>query len=107
MNIRRHELRSQRLAQQHGRVSINEHGDVRLPNPERSWERSLELTSIDPFEVTSRIGMSHAAVELLSGGLANQNLRVGADRVLRIFRRDRRTAAKEAAAGPALMDSHS
>jgi fructosamine-3-kinase len=66
-----------------------------FPNPEREWERAAHLTTLDRREVERRIGPTQASLELLSGGQANVNVRVGADRVLRIYRRDPDVRAKE------------
>jgi fructosamine-3-kinase len=68
-----------------------------LPNPEREWERPAPVASLDPAEVEHRLGPTHGPLELLGGGHANINVRVGARRVLRIYRRDRDAAAKEKA----------
>lgn len=51
--------------------------------------------TIDRAEVERRIGSTREPIEVLTGGLANVNVRVGRDRVLRI-RRDRSALAKEA-----------
>ena len=73
-----------------------------LPNPERSWQRRTGLQAVDRPErvradLVERLGASvaHQPIELLSGGLANQNIRVG-DRVVRIYRRDPGERRKEA-----------
>jgi fructosamine-3-kinase len=66
-----------------------------FPNPEREWERAADLATLDRREVERRIGPTQASLELLSGGRANVNVRVGADRVLRIYRRDRDARARE------------
>jgi hypothetical protein len=57
---------------------------VTLENPEREWMRA-PVASVDRDEVERRIGPTSDALELLSGGLVNRNIRVGRDRVLRIF----------------------
>ena len=75
-----------------------------LPNPERVWTRA-PTASIERDEVERRIGPTSDALELLAGGLVNLNIRVGRDRVLRIFRgldsgtvfRDASVVGKEAA----------
>jgi aminoglycoside phosphotransferase (APT) family kinase protein len=61
---------------------------VILPNPEREWMRAAAdpSASIDREEVERRIGPTTGALELLSGGMVNVNVRVGRDRVLRIYR---------------------
>lgn len=56
-----------------------------LPNPELLWQRDQAPRPASLDKVESRIGKID---ELLSGGLANTNLRVGDDIVLRIFRND-------------------
>jgi hypothetical protein len=67
-----------------------------LPNAESQWERSAELQAFSREEVERCLGRCDEPVQLLSGGLANINLRVGDDRVLRIYRRDASTLPKEA-----------
>ncbi|WP_437751621.1 phosphotransferase family protein [Sorangium sp. So ce1389] len=81
-----------------------------LPNPERAWERAapaetlaragidLARAEIDLVraEVERRIGPFPGEMEVLSGGLANVNVRVGAGRVVRVYRRDPGAASKEA-----------
>jgi hypothetical protein len=67
-----------------------------LPNPERLWSRVAPLATLDRSEIERRLGPIDGALEVLSGGLANTNVRIGADRVLRIYRRDPRSAPKEA-----------
>jgi fructosamine-3-kinase len=66
-----------------------------LANPERSWAPPV-ATRIERSEVERRIGAFEGDVEVLGGGLANTNVRVGG-RVLRIYRRDRHALPKEAA----------
>lgn len=66
-----------------------------LPNPEADWaSRPAPSTSLR-CEVEARIGPTAGPIERLSGGLANDNIRVGTDRVLRILRRDPDQAQKE------------
>ncbi len=67
-----------------------------LPNPERGWEQPPEATSFDRSEVERRIGPTTEPLEVLSGGLANLNVRVGRDRVLRVHRRAADSVDKEA-----------
>jgi fructosamine-3-kinase len=67
-----------------------------LPNPEPEWERPALLCSFEREDVTRRIGAAGAPLRLLSGGLANVNIRVGDEHVLRIYRRDPSAAQKEA-----------
>ncbi|MEY2929324.1 MAG: hypothetical protein RL033_73 [Pseudomonadota bacterium] len=57
-----------------------------LHNPERAWARPAALTSFDMGEVERRIGPAAGHVELLSGGLANLNLHIVGQGVLRIYR---------------------
>lgn len=68
-----------------------------LQNPEHLWERPDSVEAIEYSELESRVGVITGPVELLTGGLANLNVRMGAGRVLRIYRREPRTAALEAA----------
>lgn len=68
-----------------------------LPNPERAWERPAGLSSLDRAEVERRLGPVSEPLELLAGGLANLNVRVGRDRVLRVYRREPEALRKEAA----------
>ena len=59
-----------------------------LENPELQWQREQEPPPITREDVASRIGSVDAPLEVLCGGLANTNIRVGRDRVLRIYCRD-------------------
>ncbi|MGK4003885.1 hypothetical protein WMF31_14730 [Sorangium sp. So ce1036] len=68
-----------------------------LPNPERAWHRAAHLEALSLAEIERRVGAPPGDVEVLSGGLANVNVRLGPDRVLRVYRRDAGAAAKEAA----------
>lgn len=68
-----------------------------LPDPEKAWERPAASRRLERAEVEARIGATRQPLELLGGGLANTNIRVGADRVLRLYRRDPAAAALEAA----------
>lgn len=70
---------------------------VPLANPEREWERPDAVTHVERGDIEARIGPVSVAPEVLSGGLANLNVRVGDGRVLRIHRRDPGVTAKEAA----------
>jgi phosphotransferase family enzyme len=65
-----------------------------LRNPEVSWSRAATQATIDRAEVERRIGPTSEPIEVLSGGFANVNVRVGRDRVLRI-KGDLSTLAKE------------
>jgi hypothetical protein len=66
-----------------------------LQNPERAWSDAATPKTIDRAEVERRIGPTGEPIEVLTGGLANINVRIGRDRVLRI-QRDPSTLAKEA-----------
>lgn len=66
---------------------------ARLENPEEAWSRAV-LPAIDRAEVERRIGPTSEPIEVLAGGFANLNVRVGRDRVLRV-KRDPSTLAKE------------
>jgi hypothetical protein len=74
---------------------------VLLANPERDW--SAPPATIARAEVERRIGVTRAPLVVLSGGRRNVNVRVGDDRVLRIYRQPwpepwrRSPIAKEAA----------
>jgi fructosamine-3-kinase len=68
-----------------------------LFNPEESWVPSGQVSVISRSEVEKCIGPTTEALELLSGGQANTNIRVGNDRVLRLYRRDVAIAGKELA----------
>jgi fructosamine-3-kinase len=68
-----------------------------FPNPEREWTRVADLGWLNRHEVVRRIGPTTAPLEVLPGGQANVNVRVGPDRVLRIYRRDRQARAREQA----------
>jgi hypothetical protein len=67
-----------------------------IPNPEPRWERRALVTTVDRAELEVCLG--HPVDEpltILSGGLANTNVRVG-ERVVRIHRRDPNASALEA-----------
>ena len=68
-----------------------------FPNPEDGWERAAATTVLDPSDVERRLGPTNEPLEVLPGGHANVNVRVGSGRVLRIYRRDPGTGAKEMA----------
>lgn len=68
-----------------------------LANPEADWERSVATQFIERGEVERRIGAITAPLEVLDGGHANLNVRVGSDRILRISRRDPRALSREKA----------
>ena len=63
-----------------------------LANPEPAWSRAV-LPTVDRAEVERRLGPTDEPIEVLSGGFANLNVRVGRERVLRIT--DRATLAKQ------------
>ncbi len=69
----------------------------RYPNPETAWHAEHGLPAIDLKEVTERIGPVNVAVQPLSGGLANKTIRLGNDRVMRLYTRDQTALPKEAA----------
>ncbi|HEU4537084.1 MAG TPA: phosphotransferase, partial [Polyangiaceae bacterium] len=64
-----------------------------LPNPERSWRRVLREPT--RAEIEARVGPA-PAYDVLSGGLANANVRLDGGRILRLYRRDVRALATEA-----------
>lgn len=68
-----------------------------FPNPERDWEQPAQSASVDRAEIERRLGPTTEPLEVLGGGRANLNVRVGIDRVLRIYRRDPASAGKEKA----------
>jgi len=67
-----------------------------LANPERAWHVAAAPAAIDRAEIERRIGATDEPTEVLTGGLANLNVRVGRDRVLRI-QRDPSTLPKHVA----------
>ncbi len=66
-----------------------------LPNPELEWDPPAARASVTREEIEARIGHSPEPFEPLAGGLANTNVRLGSDRVLRIHRRDPASTARE------------
>ena len=66
-----------------------------LPNPEHDWAPHERIRSFDPVDVERRIGTTNELLEVLRGGLANLNIRIG-KRVLRIYERDKNSLEKEA-----------
>jgi len=52
-----------------------------LENKERAWERPARTVALLPGEVEARIGPIESTPEILGGGLANLNVRVGGGRV--------------------------
>ncbi|WP_437739154.1 phosphotransferase [Sorangium sp. So ce1504] len=67
-----------------------------LPNPERAWERAAHVQTLARAEIERRVRSFTGEAEVLSGGHANVNVRLGAERVLRVYRRDASAAPKEA-----------
>jgi aminoglycoside phosphotransferase (APT) family kinase protein len=67
---------------------------VPLPDPEARWRNDRAPPTRN--EIAARLGEAPAAVEVLSGGRANVNVRVDAGRVLRLYRRDVASLAVEA-----------
>jgi aminoglycoside phosphotransferase (APT) family kinase protein len=67
----------------------------KLYNPEDAWVPSGQVNVISRVEVEKCVGSTSEALELLSGGQANSNIRIGSDRVLRLYRRDVSAAGKE------------
>lgn len=68
-----------------------------LANPESRWKRREALEHVAVAELEACLGERvHGSFELLSGGMANVNVRVGS-RVVRIHRRDPGAWAREAA----------
>ncbi len=65
-----------------------------LPNPERAWRPAAAPPTRD--EIEARVGARVRTIEVLSGGLANANVRVDAGPVVRLYRRDVGALAKEA-----------
>lgn len=57
-----------------------------LQNPERAWFAAATPRLFTRADVERRVGPTREPIELLSGGLANLNVRLGRDRVLRIHR---------------------
>ncbi len=67
----------------------------KLYNPEDAWVPSGLVSVISRAEVEKCVGATSETLELLSGGQANTNIRMGSDRVLRLYRRDALVAGKE------------
>jgi fructosamine-3-kinase len=70
---------------------------IELSNPELGWERGPEEPQSTLKEAAARIDCAGLELELLSGGLANTNIRVGREKVLRIYRQDAGRLSKERA----------
>jgi len=69
----------------------------KFKNPEDAWASSGLVSVISRAEVEKCVGSTSETLELLSGGQANSNIRIGTDRVLRLYRRDASVAGKELA----------
>jgi len=68
---------------------------TKLHNPQESWVPSDQVSVISRSEVEKCIGPTTEPLQLLSGGQANTNIRIGNDQVLRLHRRDASIAGKE------------
>lgn len=68
---------------------------IKIINPEESWVPSGQVSVISRSEVEKCIGPTTEPLQLLSGGQANTNIRIGDDKVLRLYRRDASIAGKE------------
>ncbi len=68
---------------------------AKLFNPEDLWVPSGQVSVISRSEVEKCIGPTTEPLQLLSGGQANTNIRIGEDQVLRLYRRDASIAGKE------------
>ncbi|MEO1015932.1 MAG: aminoglycoside phosphotransferase family protein [Pseudomonadota bacterium] len=68
-----------------------------FPNPETRWHAERKAPPVDRTAVEARIGRVEVPITPLSGGLANQTLRIGASRVMRLYLRDPASLPKEAA----------
>lgn len=68
-----------------------------LRNPEEAWDSDTEEPPKSVrAQVVERIGPTDEDLQVLSGGQANLNVRVGQSLVLRVYRRDPTVASKEA-----------
>jgi len=83
------------LASKHGRLSRAAMAEP-LANPEHFWKPRADVREVTRAEVEQRTGTHSESWTLLSGGLANANVRLG-ERVLRIYRRNPGALALEAA----------
>ncbi len=68
-----------------------------FPNPESAWDPPSHSLAVDRVEVERRLGPTSEPLEVLSGGRANINVRIGSSQVLRIYRRDGAACEKEQA----------
>ena len=66
-----------------------------LPNPEREWTPPSNTLAVDRSDIEERIGAVDQPWQVLRGGHANANIRIGEDRLLRIYRRDADSVHKE------------
>jgi len=70
---------------------------TKLFNPEESWVPSGQVSVISRAEVEKCVGPTVESLQLLAGGQANTNVRIGNNQVLRLYRRDASIAGKELA----------
>ncbi|GEM_PF-1895892 len=68
---------------------------TKLINPEESWVPFGQVSVISRSEVEKCVGPTNESLQLLAGGQANTNIRIGNDQVLRLYRRDASVAGKE------------
>ncbi len=68
-----------------------------FPNPESAWHTERGTLRIDRQSILDRIGPCDEPIQPLSGGLANAVYRIGTERILRIYQRDKTSLAKESA----------
>lgn len=66
-----------------------------LTNPERHWDQPDETRHIDRDQIADRIGPFEEDYEVVGGGLANLNVRIGQEKLLRIYCREIGARAKE------------
>jgi len=64
-------------------------------NPELDWHAEKVSDTVDMDAVIQRIGRVREQITPLSGGLANENLRIGQHKVLRIYKRDESALSRE------------
>ncbi len=68
-----------------------------LEDPENHWPAcDADAPDVTRDEIVDRIGPIEEPYAVLSGGRANANIRIGSQRLLRIYRRDPAILAKEA-----------
>lgn len=68
-----------------------------LPNPERAWPSTPPAPGEAQAMIEARIGPGVESFSVLSGGRRNLNVRVGTERVVRIFMHDASAARREEA----------